>query len=64
MDKIFIQATNKELNHLKDRGTFKLTSRSTTQSAIVPLVWIFKYKFNNDGYLVKHKARLYVRGDL
>ena len=55
---------NKEFNHLKDRGTFKLTSRSTTQSTILLLVWIFKYKFNNDRYLVKYKARLYVRGDL
>ncbi len=34
----FIQAANKEYNHLKDRGTFKLTSRSTTQSSILPLI--------------------------
>ena len=25
---------------------------------------MFKYKFNDAGYLIKHKARLYVRGDL
>jgi hypothetical protein len=30
----------------------------------LPLLWIFKYKFNVDGFLVKYKARLYVREDL
>jgi len=27
-------------------------------------MWVFSYKFNKDGYLLKHKARLVVRGDL
>jgi hypothetical protein len=31
---------------------------------IVPLMWLFSYKFDEDGYLYKHKARLVVRGDL
>ena len=60
----FMQAAIKEFDHLKQRGTFKLTSKSSTKSTVLPLVWIFKYKFDDEGYLVKHKARLYVRGDL
>ncbi|KAL2415479.1 Retrovirus-related Pol polyprotein from transposon TNT 1-94 [Exophiala dermatitidis] len=31
---------------------------------ILPLTWVFKYKFDNDGYLSKFKARICVRGDL
>jgi hypothetical protein len=27
-------------------------------------MWVFTYKFNEDGYLTKFKARLVVRGDL
>lgn len=27
-------------------------------------MWVFTYKFNEDGYLLKYKARLVVRGDL
>jgi hypothetical protein len=26
-------------------------------------MWLFSYKFDEDGYLYKHKARLIVRGD-
>ena len=31
---------------------------------ILPLLWVFKYKFDIDGYLEKFKARICVRGDL
>jgi hypothetical protein len=27
-------------------------------------MWVFTYKFNEDGYLLKYKTRLIVRGDL
>jgi hypothetical protein len=30
----------------------------------LPLLWVFKYKFDNEGYLIKYKARICVRGDL
>jgi hypothetical protein len=31
---------------------------------ILLLIWVFTYKFNEDGYYIKAKARLVVRGDL
>lgn len=31
---------------------------------IIPLIWVFTYKFDTEGYLLKFKARLCVRGDL
>lgn len=60
----FTQAANREFEHLQSRGTFKLASRTAAKGEILPLVWVFKYKFDNDGYLLKYKARLCVRGDL
>ena len=31
---------------------------------VLPLKWVFTYKFDDAGYLVRHKARICVRGDL
>lgn len=31
---------------------------------ILPLLWVFKYKFDSEGYLLKYKAHICVRGDL
>jgi hypothetical protein len=54
-----------ELEHiaLVARGTFKKVWRPTGKQ-IIPLKWVFTYKFDQDGYLIKAKARICVRGDL
>jgi hypothetical protein len=31
---------------------------------ILPLIWVFAYKFDADGMLTKFKARICVRGDI
>jgi hypothetical protein len=31
---------------------------------VIPTRWVFTYKFDEEGYLLKYKARLVVRGDL
>lgn len=31
---------------------------------MLPLLWVFKYKFDTDGHLTKFKSRLCVRGDI
>ncbi len=38
--------------------------KEATNKQILLLKWVFKYKFDSDGYLQKLKARLCVRGDL
>ena len=58
-----MEAANKEYNDLKQRGTFKSVKR-TLLLKVIPVTWVFTYKFNTNGYLVKFKARLYMRGDL
>src|SRR6201999_1593234 len=61
--KLFIQAAHTEYDALKRRGTFIEVDRQGTDRPL-PLLWVFKYKFDTDGYLVKFKARICVRGDL
>jgi hypothetical protein len=55
----------KEYNDLKRWGTFKsVLKEEANNEQILPLKWVFKYKFDSDGYLQKLKAQLCVRGDL
>jgi hypothetical protein len=45
-------AIKKEYNDLKRRGTFKIVLKEeASNEQILPLKWVFKYKFNSDGYL-------------
>ena len=61
--KYFIQAARDEYAALRQRGTFTEVDRQESDRPL-PLLWVFKYKFDTDGYLVKFKARICVRGDL
>jgi hypothetical protein len=62
----FLQAAEQELDSCFTKGCFAHTSRKEQEilEEILPLMWIFTYKFDEDGYLYKFKARLVVRGDL
>ena len=61
--KEFFNACGTEIEALKSRGTFRAVNRAPHHRPL-PLLWVFKYKFDTDGYLVKFKARICVRGDL
>ncbi|KAL2886178.1 reverse transcriptase family protein [Ceratocystis lukuohia] len=55
----------KEINTLISKEAFNWASKeSADQQGVLPLVWVLKYKFDEDGYLKKFKARICVRGDL
>jgi len=58
-----MEAANKEYNDLKQRGTFK-SVKQTASLDVIPVTWVFTYKFNTNRYLVKFKARLCIQGDL
>jgi hypothetical protein len=67
--KFWINAAKQEMHNLLDIHTFEPSSWEEVKLAgmetdISYLKWVFKYKFDSDGYLVKFKARLCVRGDL
>lgn len=59
----FKQAADIEYEHLIGRKTFQPVPKEEIFN-VIPLLWVFKYKLDTDGYLVKYKARLCVRGDL
>ena len=57
------EAALSEINALSEKTTFrKVTIPKAKQ--VIPLIWVFRYKLDADGYLIKLKARLCVRGDL
>lgn len=60
----FQAAATKEITDLRKQETFTSVQDSSVRSFVIPLMWVFTYKFDDNGYLVKYKARLVVRGDL
>jgi hypothetical protein len=54
-----------EYRDLERKDTFTAVPLAETKGAfVVPLMWVYSYKFDTDGFLKKFKARLVVRGDL
>ncbi|KAJ5290653.1 uncharacterized protein N7443_010906 [Penicillium atrosanguineum] len=61
----FLAAMRKELDSLAQKETYDVVERPKDRGKqILPLLWVFAYKFDQDGYLLKLKARICVRGDL
>jgi hypothetical protein len=54
----------KEIQNYKERGVFKVISNinNITPKPIL-LRWVYDYKFDSEGYVIRLKARLYIRGD-
>jgi hypothetical protein len=59
----FLAAAQKEYTEVDERHTWKAVPRPQ-KTQVIPLMWVFIYKFDTNGYLVKYKARICVRGDL
>ena len=56
-----------EIEGLKRKNTWTEVSFDDAVKANkkpVPIMWVYKYKFDEHGWLVKFKARLVARGDL
>src|ERR1700726_3663337 len=62
----FKVAAAQEFRKLQQKGTFEYIDDKVVDNTEtpLPLLWVFKYKFDSDGYLTKFKARLCARGDL
>ncbi|KAF6524751.1 hypothetical protein HZS61_010546 [Fusarium oxysporum f. sp. conglutinans] len=59
----FKRASDAEIKSLKEKGTFELVDYPEGKQ-VLPLKWVFTYKLDDAGYLIRHKARICVRGDL
>jgi hypothetical protein len=62
--KQFEAAAVVEFDSCWKKCTFAKPDITAHRADAVPLIWVFTYKFDEDGYLLKYKARLVVRGDL
>ena len=60
----FKKVANKEFYNLLKKETFKYTEKSQIDILLLLLIQVFTYKFNQDRYLLKHKARLVTQRDL
>ncbi|EDN10858.1 predicted protein [Histoplasma mississippiense (nom. inval.)] len=60
----WINAAKREWDSITQRNTYEVVSRPSKDTPVIPLCWVFTYKFDDDGYLVKFKARICIRGDL
>ena len=60
----FMVAAGMEVKELEKKRTFEWVKRDSVDKLLLPLKWVFKYKFDTDGYLIKFKARICARGDL
>ena len=55
----FLAAAEKEYRDLERRQTFRPVPK-TPNLKLLPLMWVFTYKFDTDGFLEKYKAQLCV----
>jgi hypothetical protein len=55
-----------EWKNLRLKGCFQRTNRTkeTADAEVLPLMWVYTYKTDEDGFITRFKARLVVRGDL
>ncbi|KAI0997582.1 hypothetical protein K3495_g10604 [Podosphaera aphanis] len=62
----FQKAAEREYEILEEKRTWTYVAIDEVPKSckIVPVIWIFTYKSDSDGYLVKFNARLCARGDL
>src|SRR6266536_159539 len=62
----FKAAYDKEIKALFDKDMFTYINESEVLEGPLPLplMWVLSYKFDEDRYLDRHKARLVARGDL
>jgi len=63
----FIAAMQRELSDVKRKDTYRTIAWkdfNAQDNEVLPIIWVFKYKPDDEGYLRKYKARVCVRGDL
>ena len=57
----WVKAMNEELDQIEKNETWELVPRPEDKN-IVGTKWIFKNKFNQDGQVIRNKARLVCKG--
>ncbi|PFH56372.1 hypothetical protein XA68_16605 [Ophiocordyceps unilateralis] len=62
----WMRAMRVKLDRLDKKGTAKIVTSEAIPKGTRPidLMWVYAYKFDQDGFITDHKARIVVRGDL
>lgn len=60
----FRKAAEVEWESVLSKGVVQPVPAHTAHGRTIPLTWVFKYKFDEQGFLSKFKARICARGDL
>ena len=60
----FMEAADLEWKTLSKMKIASIIERSQATTKPLPLIWVFRYKFDKHSFLLKFKARICVRGDL
>ena len=63
----FKESMRHEIKTLQKKATWEevpIDEAANAQKTPIPTMWVFRYKFDENGWLVKFKARLVARGDL
>lgn len=61
---LFREAAHLELRTLIKMGAWRKIEKTAAHGRLLPLRWVFRYKFDKNSFLERGKARLCVRGDL
>jgi hypothetical protein len=60
----FIQDAETEIGNLESRNCWRVILIIEASSALIPLKWAFGYKIGSDGFVIRCRSRVVVRGDL
>jgi hypothetical protein len=60
----FIADAELEIKNLEARDCWRVIPTSEVSSTPIPLKWVFTYKTNSSGYVIRCRSRIVVRGDL
>ena len=62
----FLLVCQQKLEELSKKGTFEIIQKETPMNniSLLSLIWVFKYKIDLDGYIIKYKSRLVAKEDL
>jgi hypothetical protein len=57
------EAMQAEIDKIKSNKTYDLVDRKLAKGETIPLQWVFDYKVDTEGNMIKYKARLVAQGD-
>jgi len=57
------EAMDAEMDKIMSNRTYDLVDRGEAKGKAIPLQWVFDYKVDSNGNIIKYKARIVARGD-